>query len=215
MRYARGKNSQGLPRWWCKLLTKAACRDTTPGGMCRSPRFQNAKRSRAHARNTKKRARRSGCFSEWWRSSLCIKFLDHLAQARISRKRLGGSNQAAALGTFDKASPETRANPMGSYLFRGHPYITHRCSSSFLRSAGSIAWAHRLDDAVGDGGDVGDGSELRAHGHRISVSGFGLYVHQPRNESPYWIYRGLGHVSRISFSTGAKRTVCGVSDSAD
>src|ERR1700686_3876070 len=134
-----------------------------------------------------------------------IKCPDHRAETSVSRKRLGGSNQATALGTFEEASPETRAGPVGPNLFRGHPHITHRCGSSFWRGATSIPWTHHLDDAAGDGGDVSDGGEFRAHGHGVSVGGFGVYVHQPGNESAHWIHGGLGNVSRISFSAGAKR----------
>jgi hypothetical protein len=63
---------------------------------------------------------------------------------------------------------ETRADPVGPDLFWGHPHITDRRGSSFWRSASSIARAHRLDDAAGNGGNVGDGGELWAHGHSVS-----------------------------------------------
>src|ERR1700730_18581973 len=108
---------------------KIACPDTNPGGMYLSPRFPNATQLRAHAWNTKKSARRSGCFSELWRSNPCIRCRHHRARKRINRKGLGGSTQAAPLGTFNEASPETRADPVGPYLFRGHPYIAYRGNS--------------------------------------------------------------------------------------
>src|SRR5580704_13684176 len=98
----------------------------------------------------------SGCFSEWRTIHSCAKCLNRRAGTRSSRKRLGGSNQAAPLGTFDETSSETRADPLGPYLFWGHPHITYRRRASFWRGASPIARAHHLDDAVGDGGDVGD-----------------------------------------------------------
>src|ERR1700680_2309039 len=64
MPYARGKSRRELPWWWWKLLTKTACLDTNPGGTCLLRRFRSATRSRAHAQNTRKPARRNGSFSE-------------------------------------------------------------------------------------------------------------------------------------------------------
>src|ERR1700693_1077150 len=77
----------------------------------------------------------------------------------LTRKRLGGSNQAAPIGTFDQASPETRADPVGPNLFRGNPHITYSGGSSFWRGASFISRAHHPNHAVGNGGDVGDGGE--------------------------------------------------------